>query len=65
MKNVEKYKKYFTKEYMMGPNALRLLSEIAARGRSLGLFCWGKDFRENLLAFSLLQYRDNCDIINI
>lgn len=28
MKNVEKYKKYFTKEYMMGPNALRLLSEI-------------------------------------
>lgn len=30
MKNVEKYKKYFTKEYMMGPNALRLLGEIVA-----------------------------------
>ena len=28
MKNVEQYKKYFTKEYMMGPNALRLLDEI-------------------------------------
>jgi len=28
MKNVEIYKKYFTKEYMMGPNALRLLGEI-------------------------------------
>ena len=28
MRNVESYKKYFTKEYMMGPNALRLLSEI-------------------------------------
>lgn len=28
MKNVESYKKYFTKEYMMGPNALRLLAEI-------------------------------------
>lgn len=28
MKNVDKYQKYFTKEYMMGPNALRLLDEI-------------------------------------
>lgn len=28
MKNIENYKQYFTKEYMMGPNALRLLSEI-------------------------------------
>ncbi len=28
MKHVERYKKYFTKEYMMGPNALRLLGEI-------------------------------------
>lgn len=28
MKNVEKYKQYFTKDYMMGPNALRLLDEI-------------------------------------
>lgn len=28
MKNIENYKKYFTKEYMMGPNALRLLDEI-------------------------------------
>lgn len=28
MNNIENYKKYFTKEYMMGPNALRLLYEI-------------------------------------
>lgn len=28
MKNIENYKQYFTKEYMMGPNALRLLDEI-------------------------------------
>lgn len=28
MRNIENYKQYFTKEYMMGPNALRLLDEI-------------------------------------
>jgi len=46
MKNVEKYKKYFTKEYMMGPNALRLLDEIIQdnpqavyRGNVLDLGC--------------------------
>lgn len=46
MKNVEKYKKYFTKEYMMGPNALRLLDEILTgtpeateKGRVLDLGC--------------------------
>ena len=46
MKNVEKYKQYFTKEYMMGPNALRLLDEIVidnpqavAKGNVLDLGC--------------------------
>lgn len=46
MKNVEKYKKYFTKEYMMGPNALRLLDEIitdnpqaVCKGNVLDLGC--------------------------
>ena len=46
MRNVEKYKKYFTKEYMMGPNALRLLSEIVednpqatSKGNVLDLGC--------------------------
>jgi len=46
MKNVEKYKKYFTKEYMMGPNALRLLDEIitdnpqaVSKGNVLDLGC--------------------------
>ncbi len=28
MKNIDDYKKYFTKDYMMGPNALRLLAEL-------------------------------------
>lgn len=28
MNRIEKYKEYFTKEYLMGPNALRLLDEI-------------------------------------
>ena len=46
MRNVENYKKYFTKEYMMGPNALRLLSEIVednpqalSKGNVLDLGC--------------------------
>lgn len=46
MRNVENYKKYFTKEYMMGPNALRLLSEIVednpeatSKGNILDLGC--------------------------
>jgi len=46
MRNVEKYKKYFTKEYMMGPNALRLLDEIVTdnpqavrKGNVLDLGC--------------------------
>ena len=28
MSNIEKYKKYFTKEYLMGPNSFRLLDEL-------------------------------------
>ena len=28
MSNIEKYRKYFTKEYLMGPNSLRLLDEL-------------------------------------
>ena len=46
VRNVEKYKKYFTKEYMMGPNALRLLDEIVTdnpqtvrKGNVLDLGC--------------------------
>lgn len=46
MRNVENYKKYFTREYMMGPNALRLLSEIVednpqatSKGNVLDLGC--------------------------
>jgi len=46
MRNVENYKKYFTGEYMMGPNALRLLSEIVednpqatSKGNVLDLGC--------------------------
>ena len=31
MRIMEKYKKYFTKEYMMGPNSLRLLDELIRR----------------------------------
>jgi cyclopropane fatty-acyl-phospholipid synthase-like methyltransferase len=46
MRNVDNYKKYFTKEYMMGPNALRLLdeivtdnSELVSKGNVLDLGC--------------------------
>lgn len=46
MRNIEKYKKYFTKEYMMGPNALRLLDELVtdnpravSKGNVLDLGC--------------------------
>ena len=31
MSNLEKYKKYFTKEYLMGPNSFRLLEELIRR----------------------------------
>ena len=27
MNHIEKYNKYFTKEYLMGPNSFRLLDE--------------------------------------
>ena len=46
MSNIEKYKKYFTKEYLMGPNSYRLLDELIRRrpekgrfGRTLDLGC--------------------------
>lgn len=46
MNRIEKYKQYFTKEYMMGPNSLRLLDEIlrdnpeaTKRGNVLDLGC--------------------------
>ena len=46
MSNAEKYKKYFTKEYLMGPNSFRLLDELISRrpedvpfGRTLDLGC--------------------------
>ena len=28
MSSIEMYKKYFTKEYLMGPNSFRLLDEL-------------------------------------
>ena len=31
MKTMEKYKQYFTKEYLMGPNSFRLLDELLRR----------------------------------
>lgn len=31
MGSIEKYKKYFTKEYLMGPNSFRLLDELIRR----------------------------------
>ncbi len=46
MGNIEKYKKYFTKDYLMGPNSFRLLDELIRRGpedvrygRTLDLGC--------------------------
>lgn len=46
MSNIEKYKDYFTKEYLMGPNSFRLLDELIGRcpddvnyGRALDLGC--------------------------
>ena len=31
MNHIDKYKKYFTKEYLMGPNSFRLLDELIRR----------------------------------
>ena len=31
MTNIENYRKYFTKEYLMGPNSFRLLNELIER----------------------------------
>ncbi len=31
MSNIERYKKYFTKEYLMGPNSFRLLDELICK----------------------------------
>ncbi|MBQ8799032.1 MAG: methyltransferase domain-containing protein [Lachnospiraceae bacterium] len=46
MNHIEKYKKYFTKEYLMGPNSFRLLDELIQRNpedtkykRTLDLGC--------------------------
>ena len=46
MSNIEKYRKYFTKEYLMGPNSFRLLDELICRrpdticfNRTLDLGC--------------------------
>lgn len=46
MSNAEKYKDYFTKEYLMGPNSFRLLDELISSspenidyGRVLDLGC--------------------------
>ena len=55
MSNIEKYKKYFTKEYLMGPNSFRLLDELISRcpedvkfDRTLDLGCgYAKLWRNN------------------
>lgn len=46
MSHIEKYRKYFTKEYLMGPNSFRLLDELIRRSpedvkfdRTLDLGC--------------------------
>ena len=46
MSNLENYRKYFTKDYLMGPNSFRLLDELIRRrpdgapfGRTLDLGC--------------------------
>ena len=31
MSNIENYRKYFTKDYLMGPNSFRLLDELIQR----------------------------------
>ena len=31
MSNIEKYRQYFTKDYLMGPNSFRLLDELIRR----------------------------------
>ena len=31
MSDIERYKRYFTKEYLMGPNSFRLLDELIRR----------------------------------
>lgn len=38
MKNIENYRKYFTKEYLMGPNSFRLLDELIERNPGDALF---------------------------
>ena len=39
MSNIEKYRKYFTKEYLMGPNSFRLLDELIRRRPADVRFC--------------------------
>ena len=46
MSSIEKYRKYFTKDYLMGPNSFRLLDELIRRSprgvrydRTLDLGC--------------------------
>ena len=63
----EQYKKYFTKEYLMGPNSFRLLDELILRkpegvrfGRTLDLGC-GNALTSLFIAkeskyFTLCQY---------
>lgn len=36
MSNIEKYRQYFTKDYLMGPNSFRLLDELIHRKPSDG-----------------------------
>ena len=38
MGSIEKYKKYFTKEYLMGPNSFRLRLEYSDWGAEKVLF---------------------------
>ena len=38
MSNIEKYRQYFTKDYLMGPNSFRLLDELIRRKPSDVMF---------------------------
>ena len=57
MSNIEKYRKYFTKEYLMGPNSFRLLGQrLMAEATSLQLSGSADEGR----AFSYLCYKQAC-----
>lgn len=54
MKNIENYRHYFTKEYLMGPNSFRLLDELIERRPKGALFNRTLDLGCGLALTSLL-----------